>query len=499
MAAGGPGLVFGRQQRQALEQALSPLTLQRLNFLQLPLPALNRELRQKAEQNPFLVYEPPRRDESLEALAEPELARNDTTGDLDYYNGSREGFGDQRDPAAAEALARRHDFQLLSQTAPETLYRHLERQVLQQTGPGERQEFFLFLCDALDADGYLRTPARQLLEDWRQLRGGETAFGSERAIARGVRAVQSLDPVGVGARNLAECLKLQVRADPAYSAERSLRLRLCDHLGGLLAKTPAQLAKDLRCSPEELQRALAYLRTLNPAPGRAFAAERPLEVPEVTAVRAPDGRWVAVCETQRFPLFRIDEEAVGRAKASPRLSREERAQTAAWESQAQMLAEAYAGRNETLRQVAQAVFDRQKAFLDSAGDPATLLPLLQRDVAQALGCDESVVSRAVKDKVVLVKASRKLLPLRRFFARPLPREAPGEAALSEQSAKRALREAVAAEPTDAPLSDQALAESLARQGMVLARRTVAKYREQLGIPSTRERRRRPAPPKGKRP
>ncbi len=486
------GLALGQQQRQAQEQTLSLQARQRLALLPLPLAVLGAELRQKAEQNPFLEYAPPVRTESLEALTEGALAADDERDNLDYFNASLEGFGDQADPVAAAEAERRHEWLVLSQTEPETLYRHLERQALRQLPPGAERELVLFVCDALDGDGYLRTPARALLGDWWQACGGRPVLGSEADLARAVGTVQTFDPVGVGARSLAECLELQVRADPRPSVERGLRLRLCHRLGSVLTEPPERLARILRCTPGELAAALAYLRTLNPFPGRAFAPAPPPESPEIVAVPDEAGGWRALCDERLFPLFRVDEASVAAAKAAA-TTREQRAEIADLEGRARLWAEAYQGRNETLRRVAQAVFDRQGAFLASGGDPATLRPLLQREVAEAVGYDESIVSRAVKDKAVRVATSRKRLPLKAFFAHAVPTAAVGAEALSERQAKQALRALVEAEAPGAPLSDQALAAALAGQGFSLARRTVAKYREQMGIPSTRERRRRPRP------
>lgn len=481
-------LGLGQQLRPAQEQTLSLQARQRLSLLPLPLPELGLALRQKAEQNPFLEYEPPLRAESLDALSDAALAEEDQQRDnLDYFNASLEGFGDQADPVAAAEATRRHDWLLLSRSEPETLYRHLERQALRQMGPGVRRDLVLFVCDALDADGYLRTPAQVLLTDWWQACGGRPALGGEADLACAVRTVQTFDPVGVGARSLAECLELQVRADPRPSAERGLRLRLCHRLGSVLTEPPERLARALRCTPAELTAALAYLRTLNPFPGRAFAQEEPPDSPEIVAVPDGAGGWRALCDERRFPLFRVDEASVAAAKAAA-TTREQRAEISDLEGRARLWAEAYQGRNETLRRVAQAAFDRQCAFLASGGDPAALRPLLQREVAEAVGFDESIVSRAVKGKAVRVATSRKLLPLKAFFTHALPASAVGGESVSDQRAKGALRALVAAENPSHPLSDQALAEALAAQGIPLARRTVAKYREQLGIPSTRLRR-----------
>lgn len=492
-----PGLTqrlgAAQRQRQTQETRLSLQARQRLRLLPLPLQALRAQLRQQAAQNPFLEYDdPPGETLSLDAAAEDLAREADETEDLDYLNASLEGFGDQADPEALAEAARRHEWVLQTQTAPETLFRHLERQALQQLPPGPRRDLTLLVCDALDADGYLRTDAHTLLADWWQANGGHPPQDfSERDVEAAIRTVQTFDPVGVGARSLAECLALQTRADPRTLPDRGLYLRLCDRLGSLLREPPERLARALRCTPGELAGALAYLRTLNPFPGRAFAPAEPPESPEIVAIREPDGRWRALCDERRFPLFRVDERAVEAAKAAAR-SPAERACVSDLEGRARVETEAFRERNDTLRRVAQAIFDRQGAFLDGGGEPAALRPLLQREVAQTVGLDESIVSRAVKDKAVRVATSRRLIPLKAFFTHAVPgqgtsaREAEG---VSEQQAKSALRELVAGESPARPLSDQALAEALTARGIALARRTVAKYREQLGIPSTRERRR----------
>lgn len=492
-----PGLAqslgAAQQQRQTQETTLSLQARQRLRLLPLPLPELRAELRREAEQNPFLEYEEPLHGAvSLDGLAEREAESADESENLDYFNASLEGFGDQADPEVQAEAARRHDWLIETQTEAETLYRHLERQVLRQMEAGPRRDLVLLVCDALDADGYLREDAHTLLGDWWQANEGRPpeAF-SETDVEAAIKTVQGLDPVGVGARSLAECLALQTRADPRHLPDRALYLRLCDRLGSLLTTSRERLARDLRCTPEELTGALTYLRSLNPFPGRAFAPNEPLESPEIVALREPDGHWRAVCDERRFPLFRVDEAAIEAARAAVR-TRDERACVNTLVEQARLAADAYHERNDTLRLVAQTAFDRQTAFLDSGGDPATLRPLLQKEVAEAIGYDKSIVSRVVRDKAVRVATSRKLLPLAAFFTHAVASE--GEEAISDQQAKGALKALVAAEDPAHPLSDQALAEALAKQGIPMARRTVAKYREQLGIASTRERRR--TPPQG---
>lgn len=481
-------LSTGQEQRQAQEMHLSLQARQRLELLQLPLIELTTSLRQKAEQNPFLEFEPPLHGESLEAAQEAYLREEQK--DSEYFNSGREGYGDQKDPAAREEAARKHDWQIASLTEPETLYRHLERQVLEQMTPGPERELVLFVCAALDARGYLRESQQALLSAWFSACGGTPVLSRPQDLERAIRTVQTLDPVGVGARSLRECLELQIRADDRYNLLRDLEIRLCQRLESVATQRPEQLAKILRCTPEELRQALADLRKLNPAPGLAYARQEPLGVPEIVAIQRPDGSWKAVCDERNFPLFRVDEASVEEAKAYAK-GRDEQKQVADWERQADSWVEAYHERNETLQRVAQLTFDRQGAYLASGGNPATLKPLLQRDIAQAIGYDESIVSRAIKDKSVRVATSRKLLSLSSFFSRALPSSASTEAeSLSDKQVKSVIKALIDAEDPARPLSDEALTKALADQHhLTLARRTVAKYREQLGIPSTRDRKR----------
>lgn len=483
-----PGV--SQQQRQTQSPALSELAQQRLKLLPLQVNELTMFLRQRAEANPFLEFEPPVQTESFEELRDAALSEDPYDADgADYLLNGREGYGDDRDPETAAEAAARHDRLILSQTEPLTLYRHLELQVKRLLPPGAKRDLALLVCDALDDDGYLRTPIAELESAWWESCGGRPLLTERADIEAAVRLVQSLDPVGVGARSPEECLLLQVKADPAYDVTRDLRIRLCHALNAILTESPEQMARRLRCTVEEYRAALASLRQLSPYPGRAFAPKENPEQPEIVAVQDETGRWCAICDERLFPLFRVDEASVKRARegvATP----DDRKWITQQTAEARLLVAAYHERNETLRRVAQAVFDHQPAFLAAGGDPAHLRPLLQRDIAREIGYDESIISRTVKDKSVRLATAAKPIPFKAFFTHALPQSAGAEGAVSDQQVKQAIKELIAEENPACPLSDQALTERLAAKGMPLARRTVAKYREGLGIPSTRDRKKR---------
>lgn len=476
---------------QVQRQALSMQARRCLELLQLPRQDLQIRLRQFAEQNPFLEYAPPAGTVSLDALREATAAANDSLEDPDYLNNGYEGYGDQADPDRLREESKAHDYGLSLLTADETLYGHLERQIPTLTrSPGVSEELIRFLCGSLAPDGYLRTPKDELLADWSVLHHGILSV-DETLLERAVKDLQTLDPSGIGARTLQECLLLQVRADSRVLPDRALYLRLCRHLARVPVESTATMTRLLGCTESEYRDALAYLKTLNPAPGSAYAHTDPLPPPDLTAVRDATGRWIAIATDDTQPVFALDEEAIERAGQAAKTP-DERRYVRETQTAARRLVSAVEERNETLLRVAQAVFDRQQDYLGRRCDSAWLRPLRQSAVAEVLGCSASTVSRAVKDKTVRVPGKRVPVPLSGFFSHAVPRIGEGsDEAVSDHRIRAAIRGLVDREDKAAPLSDGALCAALRREGYRIARRTVAKYRTQLNIPSTRDRRLKP--------
>lgn len=477
-----------QRQQQRQEVTLSRLAQQRLAFLQLPLPQLTHDLRSKAEKNPFLIYESKEQMDSIEASQERVLTRESEE------QNTPEEFSDsfeENDPQQQADAIQKHDRMISSYSAPKTLTEHLEEQILSQFEPGEQRDLLLYLAGSLDEKGYLSTPQDELIEAYRHLRGGGKTTTLTQALMEAIQLLQGLDPVGVGARSLEECLALQVRADPTYSEARGLRLRLCNHLHRLLTDTPEQLAKRLQCSVDEFLAARHYLRSLNPAPGLAFAPPKHLEPPEIIAMQDATGRWMATCDDAQLPIFTLNEALLKETKHA-HLSTTEKEQMTMFEAEARLLVNAFHNRNTTLCFIAQAIFDRQQDFLSSAGNPVALKPLHQKEIATALNFDESTISRAVNGKFVRLPHRSKPLPLKAFFSKSALQHTTqhGVDSISDQQVKATLRALIAKEDPTHPMSDQAIVNYLHQKGLQIARRTIAKYRDLLGIPSTRERRQR---------
>ncbi len=474
--------------RQTQRQALSQQTRQYLKLLQLPTLALQTELRQLAEQSPFLTYDLPQHTLSYDTLTEKERIQVAESEDADYLNAGREGYGDLADPTAQAEAERRYDYRLASVTAQPSLYQHLLAQLPTVTLPhGVSVDLVEFLCGQLDERGYLRLDKEALLTAWAGLHRGIAGL-TEEGLEAAIKTVQQLDPVGIGARSLQECLLLQVQADMRTLPNRALYLRLCRNLAAVEHDSPTQLCRRLQCTAAELHEALHYLRTLNPAPGSAFAPPEPYFVPDILAVRDAEGRWRAVTDTAALPTFRLDEAALASAEALAK-ERSERSFVAAAKLEAQQILSAFHERNASLQRIAQIIFDRQQAFLEGGCDIAALRPLQQKEVAAAVGYHRSTISRAVKDKMVKIAGKRIPIPLALFFTHAVNAESKTpEAPLSDHKVRAAIKALIADEDKRKPLSDEAIVKQLAAQGMHLARRTVAKYRTQLAIPSTHQRR-----------
>ncbi len=481
-------LVQGIIQKQEQRQLLAPQLRQTLELLQLPVAALQTKLSQMVEQSPFLTYDLPTNTLSFDALHEATPQDEDQFDDPHTLNANREGYGDQADFIDQQEAQRRYDFRLASLTAEPTLFQHLEAQLESLSPPPSiTSEHLTFICGQLDERGYLRIPKEELLVAWANLHHGIASL-SEKQLETAIKTVQTLDPVGVGARSLQECLLLQTQADIRHLPNRALYLRLCHNLAHVEHDTPAQLCKHLHCTPDDLHDAFRYLRTLDPAPGRHFAPPEPLWTPDILAQRDSAGQWRAYTYEAALPTLRFDNETLRTIEQHP-LNSDTKHYLSIAKSEATQLLSALEARNTMLQRIAQAIFDQQQAFLNSGCDIAQLRPLQQRTIAETLNFHPSTLSRAVKDKMVKVEGKRAPIPLALFFTHAIPtqNDAPGET-VSDHHIRARIKDLIEHESPAHPLSDEAIATQLQKEGFALARRTVAKYRTQLNIPSTRDRR-----------
>jgi RNA polymerase sigma-54 factor len=295
----------------------------------------------------------------------------------------------------------------------------------------------------------------------------------EAALAR----VQALDPPGVGARDVLECLRLQLPAVPD-PLERAACARLLDACGSATPFDPRRLSRVMGCGDAALQRLLSCLRRLDPHPGWRYGCDETRYVlPDVIAVRSRRA-WRVVLNDAVIPRIRLNAvyaELYQRHKAPAGTELGVKLQDARWT--VRNLHQRFA----TILDVAQAILRRQSPFLDHG--PMAMRPLGLAEIAQELDMHESTVSRATHEKYIATPAGT--FELKYFFSRAI---SAGTGHASSPTAIRALvGEIIAREHPAAPLSDVAVTRQLARRGIAIARRTVTKYRQQLGIPAADER------------
>jgi RNA polymerase sigma-54 factor len=351
-----------------------------------------------------------------------------------------------------------------------TLRDHLMAQLrVTQASPRDRA-LITFLIESLDEDGYLTASLDEVLADLPD----ELEVDLDELNAA-LALLQSFDPAGVGARSASECLKLQLLRLNA-SATRTLALEIvAHHLELLAARDFTRLRKQLKADDDELRDAHALIRSLEPFPGAAYGkAEADYVVPDIIVKRASQG-WLAELNPEVVPRLRINHlyaNILRNNRGDPGSgSLRQQLQEARW------LIKNIQQRFETILRVAQAIVERQKNFF-THGEIA-MRPLVLREIADTLGLHESTVSRVTTGKYMLTPFGT--LEFKYFFGSHVSTDTGGAA--SSTAIRALIKQLIGAEDTKSPLSDSRIAELLAEQGFVVARRTVAKYREALKIPA----------------
>ena len=486
-----PGLQFRLNQ----QLTLTPQLQQAIRLLQLSQLELEAELRQIAEGNPLLEFAD-ETDEFGDAADEadggflPEGAAaaapapgNDTEHDGGEAPEWADGDGAGEQPmdfsmgtgSSGSGTRGEEDFEPQN-AAAETLQEHLLWQLNLSGFDRRSHAIAALIIDALNPDGYLAETADALLA---ALPTDLPASVEEIEAVR--RKVQGFDPVGVASRDLRDCLRVQLEQFDPATPQRDLALRVVDGELELLARNDiGKLARKLRADEQDVAAAAALIRSLDPRPGAAIDTT-PVEyvAPDVYAYK--DGsRWRVSLNPDCQPRLGLNQHYCS-------LIAKARGEDASWMrgqlQEARWLIKSLESRAETLLKVAEAIVRRQSAFLDYG--PEAMHPLVLREVAEEVGMHESTISRVTTRKYI--HTPRGTFELKHFFSSGVSTEDGGSA--SSTAIQAMLRKLVDAEDPRKPLSDQALAEELHRKGIQVARRTVAKYREAMRIPSSSERQR----------
>jgi RNA polymerase sigma-54 factor len=477
------------QLRVSQHLALTPQLQQSIRLLQLSTLELHQELEQILADNPMLERSDDPLDNAVRLLADgavsptpsSDFASSDATPQstdsdmpLDASAGSDEASVGSDTEWSFDDVARTSKEPEDDEGRPQleahevTLREHLLEQARVSVHNLRDRALVELIVDALDDNGYLE---ESLEEIHARLPTELDIDPDELTIA--LKLVQSFDPPGVGARCAAECLSLQIkRLAKIPLVTRRMALTIVEnHLTMFAQRDFNKLRKALDCDDEDLREAQAVIRLCNPHPGASFASDASdFVVPDVIVKRGKHG-WQVSLNHEVMPRLRINtmyanilKQNKGEASLGTQL------QEAKW------LIKNMRQRFDTILRVAQAIVERQRNFF-SHGEVA-MRPLVLREIADTLGLHESTISRVTTQKYMLTPHG--MFELKYFFGSHVATEAGGEA--SSTAIRALIKQLIGAEDPKTPFSDSKIADMLAEQGMVVARRTVAKYREALKIP-----------------
>jgi RNA polymerase sigma-54 factor len=459
--------------------------IQSMEILQLPIMALQERIEQELSENPMLVdlreSSPSEADPdetpapaAAETEADSEPSEFDSLINLDENWSEIYEEGPRRSRAAlSEDSDRKQDAMQNMASRPRSFHDDLIDQLSFFDCEATVRALAEYIIYNLDEKGYFRLPLHDVIRD---LNGAATIEQAEEAL----RLVQRLDPPGVGARDLRECLLLQLTPDmPCYDVLYTL---ISEHLDDLEHNRLPAIEKKTAIPLEKIKEAIEHLRRLNFRPGASFVTDNAhYVVPDLIVEHNDQGGYDVRLVDENTPLLAISRfyQKQLRNKQTDSQTREyiqKRIQSARW------LIESIEQRRNTLLKVARAIIDHQKEFLDKG--PEYIEPLKMQQIADRVGVHVTTVSRAVDDK--WVQTPRGIFPLKRFFGGGTT-TSDGEE-IAWDTIKQKLLEVIAKEDKQNPLSDEEIVEEMGRQGVKVARRTVTKYRTNLLIPCSRQRR-----------
>ncbi|MDP1541377.1 MAG: RNA polymerase factor sigma-54 [Moraxellaceae bacterium] len=471
---------------------MTPQLQQAIRLLQLSTLELQQEVQQALDNNPLLDLEEGSSEvhhESGEAEpngreqdaplhdmdqqgAMPDELPVDTAWD-DVYQSSATASSNERSDEDGNPIEERN--------APaESLQDHLRWQLNLTPFSDTDRLIAEAIIDSLDERGYLTSSLEDLIDtisNWR-----DEAVEEDEVVAV-LHRVQQFDPIGVAARDLCECLLVQLKHLVEPTPGRSVALNLLTHHADKIASSNlTNLARSTQMSANEIELALTLIRQLKPHPGAGWASneqDRPT-IPDVV-VRKHKGRWLVELNPDAAPKLRINSHYASLLKradsSSDNVFIKDHLQEARW------LIKSLQSRHETLLKVASCIVEHQRGFLEDG--PEAMRPLILREVADEVGLHESTISRVTTQKFMLTP--RGLFELKYFFSSHVATSGGGEA--SSTAIRAMIKKLVAQEDSRKPLSDNKIADLLLKEGIEVARRTIAKYREALNIPSSSDRKR----------
>ncbi|MEE8388151.1 MAG: RNA polymerase factor sigma-54 [Acidiferrobacterales bacterium] len=465
---------------------ITPQLQQAIRLLQLSSLELQQEIQEALETNPLLEES---EEETAKAETEPNedlngdgvIRATDTEMEKGAPNGDPETDQEWADPfetPVAPVTRNSSDSAVpdidARNSAEQSLKDHLVWQMQMTLFSDRDKAIAMAVIDAINDDGYLQSSLEEI-RDTLSEEDDEVGIDEIEAV---LHQVQNFDPLGIGARNLAECIRLQMRIlddnTPFFEAARALATE--ENLALLASRDHNKLRRNLKLRQEELQGALQLIHQLNPRPGASVNAPQASYIVPDIIVKKVKGFWRAELNSEVSPRLRIHrqyEKLIKRGNNSEdNKYLQEQLQQAKW------FLKSLHSRNDTLLKVARQIIDRQRAFFDHG--PEAMRPLVLYDIAEAVEMHESTISRVTTNKYMLTP--RGVFELKYFFSSHVGTVDGGTC--SATAIRSLIHKIIDAESTDKPASDNKIAQLLSDQGINVARRTIAKYRESLNIPAS---------------
>jgi len=493
-------ITFNQELKQEQKQILSQRMIQSMEILQLPLMELQERIEEEMSQNPLLEFE----ENSSEGSAEEGESSPSTTDDSGTFTFEREveiavgespnsqddfrvadEFAAAYDDTINEAPARsqnwlegeeerRNDAIANIACREETLQEHLLEQLSWFDLDGDLRNMIERIIYNLDPNGFLPGSVEEIL--------GQKVKPSEKVLAQNaIEIIQKLDPTGVGASGVQECLLMQL--DPDGPNFDLVKLLISDHMESLGKNQLQKISRETGYSISAIQDAIMELRKLNPRPGAGFNVQvAQVVIPDIFVDKDENGQYQIRIEEGNIPPLRISRcyRELMKQQGTDKQTRDYIRQKV---GAAQWLIDSIKQRQSTISKVAHAVVEHQADFLENG--PEAIRPLKMQQIADKVGVHVTTVSRACDDK--WMQTPQGLFPLKRFFASSV-QTAEGEEDAAQDAVRIRLQQIIDKENKSKPYSDEDLVRLLDQSGFKVARRTVVKYRQILNIPSSRERR-----------
>ena len=453
------------------QQKLSPLQIQTIKLIELPVQELEQRIRKEMEENPVLDDTPQESndDETPRDVSLSEINEDDPTPSYKYHVNN---YGkDERPQYNTFSVKQSFTQSLMEQMGFRNLDKH-------------QQMVATFLIGSLDDDGYLRRDIESLVDDMAFRANIET---DEEEVLSILKIIQEFEPAGVGARDLRECLLIQLRGLKQTDDVVDATTILTDWFSEFSNRHFHKIMNRLNMSEERMKAAMARIVKLNPAPGGqvddSYNDQAQQIVPDFV-LDYVDGQLRLSMPRFSIPEIRVNRKYADLLMEAANSSERQKKEAATFVKQkmdsAKWFVEALKQRHNTLQNTMQAIIDYQRDyFID--GDEANLKPMVLKDIAEKTGFDISTISRVVNSKYIETHFG--IFPLKYFFSEGLENQEGEE--VSTRELKKVLQECVDGEDKHKPLTDDQLVSEMEKRGYKVARRTIAKYRDQLGIAKAR--------------